>query len=128
MWFCISSYLYMTSDHHRQFLLKSDDLPEGGFREASAERDGQPLWLVVTRQQGTPRAWMNVCPHAGRSLNYAPDRFLVDDSGRLVCAAHGAVFEPAEGLCVSGPCRGDRLRDVPVVESGGDICLQGQTA
>lgn len=113
----------MTSEHDGQFLLKSGDLPEGAFREASAERDGRPLWLVLTRQQGTPRAWMNVCPHAGRSLNYAPDRFLVDGEGRLVCAAHGAVFEPIDGLCVGGPCRGDRLRDVTIIEQDGELRL-----
>ena len=114
----------MTSNDAPQFLLNADELPEGGFREAQAERDGQPLWLVLTRQQGTPRAWLNVCPHAGRSLNYAPDKFLVDAEGRLVCAAHGAVFEPLEGECVGGPCRGDRLRQVPIAEAGGRICLQ----
>lgn len=114
----------MTSEAPGQFLLNADDLPEGGFREAQAERDGRPLWLVLTRQQGTPRAWLNVCPHAGRSLNYAPDKFLVDGEGRLVCAAHGAVFEPLEGECVGGPCRGDRLRHVPVSEDEGRIHLQ----
>jgi nitrite reductase/ring-hydroxylating ferredoxin subunit len=113
----------MTSEYDGQFLLNSDALAEGAFREASAERGDQPLWLVLTRQQGTPRAWMNVCPHAGRSLNYAPDRFLVDGEGQLVCAAHGAVFEPIGGECVAGPCRGDRLRVVPVVEANGAILL-----
>ncbi|NKI34932.1 Rieske (2Fe-2S) protein [Wenzhouxiangella sp. XN79A] len=114
----------MTSERTGQFLLNAEDLPEGAFREAQAERDGQPLWLVLTRQQGTPRAWLNVCPHAGRSLNYAPDRFLVDGEGRLVCAAHGAVFEPLDGKCVGGPCRGDRLRAVPIAEADDGIHLQ----
>ena len=113
----------MTSQTPEQFLLDADAVPEGAFREAQVERDGQPLWLVVTRHQGTPRAWLNVCPHAGRSLNFAPDRFAVDDRGRLVCAAHGAVFEPDQGVCVAGPCRGDRLRAVAVREVEGRIEL-----
>lgn len=118
----------MTSEAPEQFLLDADDVPEGAYREAQAEHDGRPIWLVVTRHQGTPRAWLNVCPHAGRSLNFAPDRFLADGEGRLVCAAHGAVFDPADGQCVAGPCRGDRLRSVAVDEVDGRIRLIGSTA
>ncbi|MEX0915350.1 MAG: Rieske (2Fe-2S) protein [Wenzhouxiangellaceae bacterium] len=115
----------MTPKSVDQFLFKSSALAEGEFREASVEHNGEPLWLVVTRHQGTPRAWLNVCPHQGRSLNWAPDKFLVDDQGRLVCAAHGAVFEPADGSCVSGPCAGAALREVNVTEYDGSIVSRG---
>ncbi|MDT8448677.1 MAG: Rieske 2Fe-2S domain-containing protein [Wenzhouxiangellaceae bacterium] len=111
----------MTPQTRVQFLLEGSDLSEGQFREAQAERDGRPVWLVVTRRAGTVRGWLNVCPHAGRALNWAPDRFLVDDAGNLVCSAHGAVFEPSAGECIAGPCRGDRLRQAPVTECGGSI-------
>ncbi|HKL52612.1 MAG TPA: Rieske (2Fe-2S) protein [Wenzhouxiangellaceae bacterium] len=111
----------MTSESGKQFLLSSSKLAEGAFREACLERDDNPLWLVITRQQGTPRAWLNVCPHAGRALNWGPDKFLTDESGRLVCAAHGAVFEPADGACISGPCQGAALRAFDVVEEDGEI-------
>lgn len=111
----------MTSESGKQFLFSSSALAEGAFREACVERGDTPLWLVVTRNQGTPRAWLNVCPHAGRALNWAPDKFLKDEHGRLVCAAHGAVFEPADGTCVSGPCQGAALRGVDVVEEDGEI-------
>lgn len=113
----------MTLKARDQFLFKSSELPEGAFREACIERDDEPRWLVVTRHQGTPRAWLNVCPHAGRALNWAPDKFLTDDHGRLVCAAHGAVFEPADGACVSGPCQGAALRAVGIDEDEGEIRL-----
>lgn len=111
----------MTPKPVDQFLFKSSDLAEGAFREACVERDGNPLWLVVTRHQGTPKAWLNVCQHQGRSLNWAPDKFLVDDRGQLVCAAHGAVFEPADGACISGPCKGAALRAIEVSEDQGEI-------
>lgn len=117
----------MTSKSGDQFLFKSSDLAEGEFREACIERNGNPLWLVVTRHRGTPRAWLNVCPHQGRSLNWAPDKFLVDDYGRLVCAAHGAVFEPADGACVSGPCQGAALREIDVAECDGSIVSSGSS-
>lgn len=117
----------MTPESPRQFLLESNALAEGCFLEVQAERADQPIWLVVTRHQGCPKAWLNVCPHQGRSLNYAPDRFLVDPTGKLICAAHGAVFEPEHGQCVSGPCRGDQLTAVPIEERDGKLFLSGTT-
>jgi nitrite reductase/ring-hydroxylating ferredoxin subunit len=110
----------MTAIPAGQFLIASGELAEGAFREVELDGD-RPLWLVVTRYQGTPRAWLNVCPHAGRALNWAPDRFLTDDRGRLVCAAHGAVFEPAGGTCVAGPCLGAALTEVPVTDDGESV-------
>ncbi|WP_410723984.1 hypothetical protein [Burkholderia sp. SIMBA_024] len=41
----------------------------------------------------------------------------------MVCAAHGAAFELEHGDCVSGPCRGDRLRQVPVAVVAGEVRL-----
>lgn len=117
----------MTPDSPDQFLFESSDLPDGVFREARVEHRGEDLWLVVTRHQGTPKAWLNVCPHQGRNLNWAPDRFLRDDHGRLVCAAHGAVFEPADGGCVSGPCQGAALREVGVTERNGAVFFAGKS-
>lgn len=111
----------MTAIPPDRFLIASADLDEGAYREVEIEFDEWPIWLVLTRHQGTPRAWLNVCPHAGRALNWAPDRFLTDDAGRLVCSAHGAVFEPADGACVTGPCRGASLTAVPVAERDGEV-------
>ena len=113
----------MTSKSSGQFLIESSDLAEGAFREVRFDDGDRPVWLVVTRHQGTPRAWLNVCPHAGRALNWAPDRFLTDERGRLVCAAHGAVFEPADGHCIAGPCIGAGLTQVDVVENDGEVRL-----
>lgn len=105
------------------FLLASESLAEGEFREARAETARGVRWLVLTRRHGAVRAWLNVCPHAGRPLNWAPDRFLTDPHGQLVCAVHGATFEPDHGECVAGPCRGAALNAVAVIERDGAIRL-----
>lgn len=114
----------MTSIPAGQFLISSSELAEGAFREVQLDDGDRPVWLVMTRHQGTPRAWLNVCPHAGRALNWAPDRFLTDERGRLVCAAHGAVFEPDDGRCTGGPCIGASLTGVDVVEDDDEIRVQ----
>ena len=69
------------------------------------------------------RAWLNVCPHAGRRLDWAPGEFLKSKDGLLVCAVHGASFETIGGECVAGPCRGDHLRAVPVELRDDDVHL-----
>ena len=69
---------------------------------------GQPVSLIVIRCGETVQVYGNRCPHQGRRLDYAPDRFLTKE-GTLVCAAHGAVFGMADGLCLQGPCRGESL-------------------
>ena len=109
-----------------QYLCPSDDLVENQIREAEIRLDGRPVFLIVTRLGGRPRAWLNICPHQGRNLNFAPDKFLRDDQGRLVCAAHGAVFELGGGRCVSGPCRGEQLQAVALSEQGDSVYLNIQ--
>ena len=105
----------------KQFLLPSSELAEGQFREAQIQHNNRPIWLIVTRQSGTIRAWFNVCPHQGRSLNYAPDKFMTDPNGQLMCAAHGAVFEPENGVCTKGPCLGAPLKAIEASEENGRI-------
>ncbi|HYP70439.1 MAG TPA: Rieske (2Fe-2S) protein [Variovorax sp.] len=105
------------------FLARLDQLPEGGFLEVEALLEGDAESLVLFREGTQVRAWLNVCPHAGRRLDWAPGQFLKSAQGHLVCAAHGASFELVHGDCVSGPCRGDRLRAVPVTVAEGAIRL-----
>lgn len=101
-------------------LRRWDDLPEGRPVEAEAEVDGASESLVLLRRGDAVRAWLNVCPHAGRRLDWAPGQFLFSREGHLVCAAHGASFELDGGVCVAGPCKGESLRAVAVaVEPAG---------
>jgi Ferredoxin subunits of nitrite reductase and ring-hydroxylating dioxygenases len=104
-------------------LLSLDSIPDGGLAEAQATLDGEPESLVLYRDGGSVRAWLNVCPHAGRRLDWAPGQFLKSREGQLVCAAHGASFELQQGTCVAGPCRGDALRAVPVEVRDGQVWL-----
>ncbi len=96
-------------------LLALNRLADGAFAEVEADIDGDAESLILYRHGDQVRAWLNVCPHAGRRLDWAPGEFLKSREGLLVCAAHGAGFELQQGLCVSGPCRGQSLRQVPVV-------------
>ncbi|MFT4257181.1 MAG: Rieske (2Fe-2S) protein [Pseudoxanthomonas sp.] len=104
-------------------LIAFDALKEREPAAIDAVVEGDAESLILYRDGDDVRAWLNVCPHAGRRLDWAPGRFLLGKDGTLVCAAHGAAFELAGGLCVSGPCRGAALRAVEVEVAGGEVKL-----
>ncbi len=95
-------------------LIAFDAIPDGGFAEVEAVVDGEAESLILHRDGDAVRAWLNVCPHAGRRLDWSPGQFLKSKDGLLVCAVHGASFELVDGGCVAGPCRGEALRVVDV--------------
>jgi len=112
--------------HVRKTLCCIAEIPDGGAVErVGAVRDagsGEAFdeSLVVTRQGGAVRAYVNVCPHAGRRLDWAPGQFLIE-AGLLICAAHGATFKLDSGLCVDGPCRGASLAPVDIEIAGDEV-------
>lgn len=112
----------VTSDTEASPLIALSALADGVPAEVEATVDGSAESLIVLRRGGHVRAWLNICPHAGRRLDWAPGRFLLS-KGQLVCAAHGATFEPDAGLCVAGPCRGQSLRAVAVAVIGDGVFL-----
>ena len=109
--------------HSRQRLIALADIADGDFAEAEATLDGDAESLILYRQGARARAWLNVCPHAGRRLDWAPGKFLKSREGLLVCASHGASFELDEGVCVAGPCRGSSLRTIAVSVVDGEVLL-----
>jgi naringenin degradation protein FdeD len=89
--------------------------------------DGRDIFVV--REGGAVYGYLNSCPHQGTPLDWTPDRFISDDTGQILCATHGALFEIADGACVSGPCAGDSLTPVPLrVDGSGAIRLRAGTA
>ena len=112
------------SEDHAAALASLQALPPDSLHEVEAVIDGDAESLLVYRDaSGDVRAWLNVCPHAGRRLDWAPGKFLRAKDGALVCAAHGASFELAGGACVAGPCRGESLRAIAVHCVGDEVRL-----
>lgn len=100
------------------------DLPEGEPVAVEAMLDGEAESLILFREGDAVRAWRNVCPHAGRRLDWSPGKFLRAKDGTLVCAVHGASFELGQGECVAGPCRGQSLSAVPTVVRDGQVIVR----
>ena len=65
-------------------LLSLEALADGALAEAEAVLGGDAESLILYRQGGEVRAWLNVCPHAGRRLDWAPGKFMHSREGLLV--------------------------------------------
>ena len=100
------------------------DIADPGAREFEISGcDGRVPGFVV-RKNDQIFAYMNICPHVGRSLNWGPDRFLTRDNGLIMCAGHGAVFEIGSGLCVAGACLGASLTSLDVEVIDGRVFVE----
>ena len=103
-------------------LCRLQDIPDGGATAVDALLADGEQSLILLREGQQVRGYLNICPHAGRRLDYAPGKFLLKDD-TLICAVHGATFNRADGLCIAGPCRGEHLRQVAVRVQDGAVRL-----
>jgi nitrite reductase/ring-hydroxylating ferredoxin subunit len=104
-------------------ICESAELAEGGDGvRFSVIANGIEREAFVVRYQSAVVGYLNRCAHAGIELDWIPGRFLDSDRRWLVCAAHGALYNPASGTCAAGPCAGrGALVPVHVVEIDGAI-------
>lgn len=103
------------------------DLPDGASRGFDPAGHGQDT-VIVVRQGPRLHAYANTCPHDGVPMAWRKDRYLNAAGDRIVCAAHGALFDIATGVCTLGPCLGDALTPVPLVlQANGEVHLANPT-
>ncbi|WP_250465271.1 MULTISPECIES: Rieske 2Fe-2S domain-containing protein [unclassified Caballeronia] len=95
----------------------ADELVDGGAgrRLNAADASGEAVVFFV-RYDGKPFGYLNRCAHVPMELDWVEGQFFESSGLYLMCATHGAVYEPDTGKCVGGPCRGARLRALAVEE------------
>jgi nitrite reductase/ring-hydroxylating ferredoxin subunit len=106
---CDASQLAETGD---AFLFEVIDLAHGG----------QPSPAFAVRHDNQVLAYLNRCAHIPTEMDWLPGKFWDMDRRYLICAVHGALYNPPDGLCVSGPCTGARLQAIRVSEADGQVC------
>jgi nitrite reductase/ring-hydroxylating ferredoxin subunit len=106
---CASSELAETGD---AFTFEVIDLADGGH--------AAPAFAV--RYDHTVVAYLNRCAHIPSEMDWQPGKFWDMDRRFIICAVHGALYDPPQGECVSGPCTGARLQAIRVSEAGGQVC------
>jgi len=102
-------------------LCNSADLVDSGLAVPfDVVYGGQTCRAFAIRFEGQIHAYLNRCTHLAMELDYQPDRFF-DASGRwLMCATHGATYQPDTGACLGGPCRGGLVK-IDLSEQGGVV-------
>jgi nitrite reductase/ring-hydroxylating ferredoxin subunit len=103
-------------------LCASDELIERGhallfdviyFRER--------MRAFALRFDGQVVAYLNRCAHVPTELDWQPGEFLDRDREFILCAVHGASYEPRSGHCAGGPCGRGRLTALQVEERDGQV-------
>lgn len=103
-----------------------DRLTDGGRGVRFTVRHrGALVSAFAIRYQGRVHAYLNRCAHKLTELDWEPGEFFDAERRYLVCATHGALYEPDSGRCVAGPCRGAMLERLPVRETATGIHLEG---
>ena len=98
-------------------------LPPGRTAKFKIGCGGRAVEGFALNHEGRVYAYVNSCPHVGTPLDLWPNEFLAEDGCTIVCATHGALFEP-DGLCSAGPCAGDRLTPLLAVVEDGTVVVR----
>jgi nitrite reductase/ring-hydroxylating ferredoxin subunit len=106
-------------------LCRVDDLDDPGSEGFSVNTEGATKDILVVRLGTEVYGYLNSCPHTGAPLDWVPGRFLDPQREFIQCATHGALFCLVDGLCVYGPCAGDRLAPVSVTVMDGEVVMVG---
>jgi nitrite reductase/ring-hydroxylating ferredoxin subunit len=100
-------------------LCRGDEIADGTARGFTVGARG--LRILVARRGGALHAYVNRCPHVGTPLDWSDDEFMDTERRHLLCATHGALFRVDDGMCIAGPCQGDRLEPFPIAVRDGTV-------
>lgn len=110
-----------------RLICAADDLADGGRGvRFSVRRGARDCPAFAVRHAGQVRAYLNRCAHVPVELDWQPGIFFDFSGSFLICAVHGALYDPRDGRCAGGRCRGaGGLVPVAVIERAGAIyCLE----
>jgi nitrite reductase/ring-hydroxylating ferredoxin subunit len=110
--------------HLGDSVCSSDRLREGGSGvRFQVEHNGCVNPAFAVRHGGRVVAYLNRCAHKLVELDWQEGDFFDAEHRYLVCATHGALYDPTTGACVDGPCRGATLTAVSIHEADGMVRL-----
>jgi len=108
--------------HSEQHLCASAELAEKGRAHVfDVLHYGQPARAFALRYEGRVVAYLNRCLHVPAEMDWQPGEFLDSSKEYILCATHGAAYEPKSGRCAGGPCGRGRLTSIDTVERDGEV-------
>lgn len=107
------------------FICASNAVEEGGRGiRFPVSAFGEAATGFVVRHGGKVYAYLNRCAHVPVELDWFKGEFFESSKLHLMCSTHGAIYAPESGACLGGPCRGGKLRPIPVREADNRISWQ----
>ena len=98
----------------RKLVGRVGELDEGATKKFVLRSGETAVEAFLLNYNGSLYAYVNRCRHIALSLDWVDNRFFTEDGRHLICANHGATYEPETGECVWGPCFGAFLKRVPL--------------
>jgi nitrite reductase/ring-hydroxylating ferredoxin subunit len=83
--------------------------------------DGRETECFLVNYSGQLFAYVNRCRHIPMTMDWIDNQFLTEDGRYILCATHGAAFEPDSGECIFGPPCGKFLDRVPLTIENEDV-------
>ena len=115
----------MAACEGRRVICHSSELLNSGRGvRFQVRRHGEIAPAFAIRFDDKVHAYLNRCAHRALELDWEAGEFFDAFREHLICASHGARFEPASGACVGGPCHGAGLVKLTVTEEDGRLCLE----
>lgn len=102
-------------------VLRVGELSPGTSKKFLLDVDGREEECFVVNFEGQLHAWVNRCMHVPMSMDWVDNQFFTEDKRYVMCATHGAWYEPDSGECVSGPPCGKVLIRVPLEQHGNEV-------
>jgi nitrite reductase/ring-hydroxylating ferredoxin subunit len=107
-----------------RLICASSALPEGGDGvRFEVELTGTRVSAFAIRFDGVAHAYLNRCAHVGVELDWQPGKFFDSEGLLLICSSHGALYDPATGACLGGPCSGGGLEKLAIEERDGEVLV-----
>ncbi|HEU4346028.1 MAG TPA: Rieske 2Fe-2S domain-containing protein [Candidatus Binatia bacterium] len=97
------------------------ELAHGASKKFTLSCGEYVVEAMLINFDGDLYAYLNRCRHIEISLDWVDNQFFTEDKRYLICANHGATYEPRTGECIWGPCVGASLRSVPLEIEGKKI-------
>ncbi|MGH7831667.1 MAG: Rieske (2Fe-2S) protein [Candidatus Binatia bacterium] len=98
-----------------------DELSHGMTKKFLLRCEERTMEGILLNYGGRLFAYLNRCRHVALSMDWVDNEFFTEDKRYLICANHGAAYEPTTGECVWGPCYGAFLQGIPLEIRGDQV-------
>ncbi len=108
----------------RLFICHTEKISDPGSRSFSIDLGNEKLEGFIVQKDAQFYAYKNNCPHTGAPLDWVEHQFLDLDGALIQCAMHDARFNIEDGLCIAGPCVGDSLQKLEIIQQDNELFLK----